>query len=248
VIHLYVVYKHCCFNGIQHVTQCGETRASCACGRNPQEEPHVCVANKSFCAGDFEMPPSTNFIMVPSSDITDQAPHNENVFNFLGVWAKAKDERTGQWNYVRTAMQYGNPAQNWCSNVLVPLVAGASSMVNLTFCTTNEETLSMENIEIVVRNVGGIVESIRWDNAAMQATPFVYPEQSARLVNRITSNSKIQVQLQMQGMGKAKLVTMSCTLNHTACQEGFAVTATSVFEIWVSGPGKQTLINKVLFS
>jgi len=217
-----------------------------ACGMNPQEEPHVCVANESLCAGDFEVPPSTNFIMVRSSDITNQAPHNENVFNFLGVWAKAKDEQTGQWISVSTAIQYGNPAQNWPSNLFVPLTIGASSIVNLTFCTTNEETLNMENIEIVVRNVGGIVESIRWDNAAMQATPFVYPEQSARLVNRTTNNSKIQ--LKMQAMGRGKLITMSCTLNNTACQEGFAVTATSVFEVWVSGPGRQTLINKVLFS
>ena len=216
-----------------------------ACSRIAQEEPHLCVANESLCCGDFDMPFCSDFIMVRSSEITNQTARHENVFNYMGIWAKVLNEQTNQYDWLRTKLQYGNPAQNWCSNVFVPLVAGANSRVALTFVTTNDETLNMGNIEILVRNVGGIVESIRWDYGGMQTAPFVYPTQSTKRIMRDTDNSKITVT--RTEAGNVKLVTLACSMDHPACQQGFAITATTVFEIWVCGVGKQTLINKVLF-
>jgi len=210
-----------------------------------QEMPHLCVANESLCCGDFDMPFRSIFIMVRSSEITNQTARQENVFNYMGMWVKVVNEQTHQWEFLTTALQYGNPAQNWCSNVFVPLVAGSNSRVNLTFVTTNDETLNMGNIEILVRNVGGIVESIKWDYDRMQTAQLVHPDNDTKRLIRSTENAKICVV--RTETGKIKKVTLQCSMNYPQCQPGFAITSTTVFEIWLRGVGKQTLINKVLF-
>jgi len=210
-----------------------------------QEMPHLCVANESLCCGDFDMPFHSIFIMVRSSEITNQTARPENVFNYMGMWVEVLNEHTEQYEFLSTKLQYGNPAQNWCSNVFVPLVVGANSRVNLTFVTTNDETLNMGNIEILVRNVGGIVESIKWDYDRMQTAPLVHPENDMRRLIRGTENAKIGV-VRIE-TGDIKKVTLQCSMNYAQCQQGFAITSTTVFEIWLSGVGKQTLINKVLF-
>jgi len=62
---------------------------------------------------------------------------------------------------------------------------------------------------------------------------------------RGTENAKIGV-VRIE-TGDIKKVTLQCSMNYAQCQQGFAITSTTVFEIWLSGVGKQTLINKVLF-
>ena len=210
-----------------------------------QEMPHMCVANESFCCGDFEVPLFSDFIMVRSSEITDQTVRQENVFNYMGMWVKVLNEVTKEYDFLITTLQYGNPSQNWCSNVLVPLLPGANSRVDLTFVTTNDETLNMGNIEILVRNVGGIVESITWDYDRMKTAPLMFPTNDTKRLIRSTENAKITV-VRME-KEKIKKVILQCTMNHPQCHQGFAITNTTVFEIWLRGVGKQTLINKVLF-
>jgi len=47
---------------------------------------------------------------VRSSEITNRTARHENVFNYMGMWAKVLNEHTNQYDGLRTKLQCGNPA------------------------------------------------------------------------------------------------------------------------------------------
>jgi len=231
---------------------------SSACGTVARSGALILSIGQKTVSPEYPVPHEAVFIMVHTSDLTGDPQPNifmlEQPYNFLGFWARgihANLAGSAPLNFVQTRLQYGNPAQNWCSNVFVILdhTLGADPRMCLDFSSVKEETLNLGNVVIKVRNTSGVIDNIVWDHDAIRQKRIAwygYTGPNMKKVQRLMPQSKLNVS--MSQAENFKNLRLSWTFNDARCEaSSFAITRSSVFEVWVHENERETLIFKILF-